>query len=155
MTSALRRTDLDGGASIGPWSDTLQPIRQDAASTQAFTAPQGVWKAPVLTRLRKLATYELGWDGYRGQPIRREVIAFAWRVLEAAMNDTSPVPQIVPLSDGTLQMEWHTRATHIEVRVAAPYRVTVSWEVPGRGVEDEMNLVASFVPLQRLLSLTL
>jgi hypothetical protein len=149
MTFAQRHYDDE--APVGPWSDALVPLRPDVASTQAFTSQQGAWRPFVRNRLRSLASYSVGWDGYDGMSPRPDVVAFAWHVVSSVMSDSAPLPQIVPLSDGSLQIEWHTRKLHLEVHVAAPYSVSLDVELPADGLEDEHHLVANFSLIQQFL----
>ncbi len=91
---------------------------------------------------------ERGWDGYGGLPVKREVLQFALRILAAVMDDTAVSPQIVPISDGSLQLEWHKRDVHLEVHVLAPYRVQVVYERNAQ--EDEFDVVGNFARIQQL-----
>lgn len=84
------------------------------------------WRDPVGKRLEELIRLEPGWDGYRGAPVSFEIAHFAVRMLEAACGLATPTPQLVPGSQGDLQIEWHTNQGDVELDVLAPNNV-VAW----------------------------
>ncbi len=55
------------------------------------------------------------WDSYGGKRINRDLIGSSLSILAQAMEDASPVPAVVPLADGGLQLEWHRKQQDLEV----------------------------------------
>ncbi|MBP6010786.1 MAG: hypothetical protein KBA31_01050 [Alphaproteobacteria bacterium] len=148
MNATLRKSEFDVSSPVGPWSRQLHAASTDIASTQALTLASVEWQIAVHQRLGHLMRLERGWDGYGGLPVKREVLQFALRILAAVMDDTAVSPQIVPISDGSLQLEWHKRDVHLEVHVLAPYRVQVVYERNAQ--EDEFDVVGNFARIQQL-----
>lgn len=72
------------------------------------------WAAQELTRLRKLSR---GWDGDRANPITQEALYGAVWVLSALLDEHSRRPQIFPLPDGGIQVEWYAEGDEIEVEI--------------------------------------
>jgi hypothetical protein len=57
----------------------------------------------------------------------------------------APAPQIVPGSNGDLQIEWHTETIDIELHICAPYEVQ-AWRLTSSTGDDgeEINLTNDF-----------
>jgi hypothetical protein len=73
------------------------------------------WFSTVGDQLARVSRFEAGWDSYHARPLdhgRAEVaISFLGRFLERH----SEPPAVVPLSDGGLQLEWHSGGVDVEV----------------------------------------
>jgi hypothetical protein len=95
------------------------------------------WRDPVGKRLEELIRLERGWDGYRGAPVSFEIAHFAVRMLEAACGLQAPTPQIVPGSQGDLQIEWHTERGDVELDVLAPNNVRAWRRTTSTGPDGE------------------
>jgi hypothetical protein len=78
------------------------------------------WNAAVKERLEVLIRLIPGWDGYGALPVSFENANFALRILERICDEDSPAPQIVPGTQGDLQIEWHTLQGDIELHIKAP-----------------------------------
>jgi len=63
-----------------------------------------------------LLNLEEGWDSYGAKKISLVAIAEAGRLLEQL---DLPEPQIVPCSDGGVQLEWHQNGLDIELCISA------------------------------------
>jgi len=114
-----------------------------------ITEVDGVWRNAVLRRLGELIQLPLGWDGYEGIPVSLPNAYFAVRMLEAVCRINTPPPQIVPLSDGGLQIEWHTLKEDIEIQVRGPLEVD-AWHSSMLGDdEDAMQLTDDFLPIAK------
>lgn len=75
------------------------------------------WLASTDDALRKLTQLSPGWDSYRARPTSTRAAAVARELLRRTMQDETPVPSIVPMSQGGIQLEWHLRGMNIEVTV--------------------------------------
>lgn len=68
--------------------------------------------APQLQHLRESAAELLalppGWDSYQARPIDSFAVQRALRFCQW-LSDDAPAPTIVPLSNGGVQLEWHTK----------------------------------------------
>jgi hypothetical protein len=83
----------------------------------------GKWRESVVRQLNELVALNDGWDGYRGVPVSFENAHFAMQVIDAICDAETPAPQIVPGTDGDLQIEWHTLNGDIELHVIGPNNV--------------------------------
>jgi hypothetical protein len=112
--------------------------------------PEFQWHKAALDQLNELVALERGWDGYRAGPVRFDTANFALQMLESACRDDTPCPQIVPGSDGDLQVEWHFADCDIEVHVRGPLQVTAWSRI--NGVEQELELTNDFTVLAQWIS---
>lgn len=71
----------------------------------------------ALARLNDLLQLSRGWDGFRARPVTDAAAVTAIKTLFAVANDHSLAPQIVPLVDGGVQLEWHAGGFSIEIEV--------------------------------------
>jgi hypothetical protein len=63
----------------------------------------------------------MGWDSYTGSPLRWDTGLFALKILNDIMRPKTPMPQVVPSSEGGVQLEWHVKDIDLELHVTAPY----------------------------------
>lgn len=107
--------------------------------------PNSVWRDEVKARLDKLVDLKIGWDGYQGRPVTFQNAYFAMQMLESACQPDALTPQIVPGSDGDLQVEWHLRGGDIELHVRAPNDVYAWRRIAATSDEEELHLTNDFV----------
>lgn len=100
------------------------------------------WRAAVIERLNHLVSLQRGWDGYDAPAVKFDTASFALRLLESAFDEDAPAPQIVPGSNGGLQLEWHLPSGDLELDVEAPYRVHAWYAADGDA--QEVNLTNDF-----------
>jgi hypothetical protein len=79
----------------------------------------------------ELTRLEFGWDGYDGGPVLPRVAEHALRLLEAIGAHTQMVPDVVPLSNGGLQLEWYVGVHEIEVEIAPDFATNLHRERAG------------------------
>jgi hypothetical protein len=65
------------------------------------------WESVALARFAELERAAPNWDGYGALPASRIHADRAMRFLVEVMTDDAPMPDIVPLADGGIQLEWH------------------------------------------------
>lgn len=97
------------------------------------------WHDAIRTKMNALCGLQLGWDGYNGMPSRFDIAEFAASLLERLYNEKTPIPDIVPLADGGIQIEWHVNNIDIEIAINKPLCASVWVEDPRGGVEMEMT----------------
>lgn len=108
--------------------------------------PQGGWWKSVQKRLDELVALSPGWDGYSGLPVSFSNANFAVKVLEAVCGPLTPAPQIVPGSDGDLQLEWHSPEGVIELHVRAANDVLAWYRDDATGPNGiELQLTTNFI----------
>ena len=73
--------------------------------------------AEVARRLEEFAALASDWDGYGARQIDRRALELArvlvWRFLEQGL----PVPEIFPVPDGGVQIEWEAGPLELELEV--------------------------------------
>ena len=79
----------------------------------------------IKSQFERIAALKSGWDGYRGEPIKPEIINLAQATLEKLMYDGIPVPSIVAGSNGGVQIEWHTHDYDVEIEIVPPDDILV------------------------------
>jgi hypothetical protein len=109
------------------------------------------WQKAVVCQLNELVALERGWDGYRAGPVRFDTANFALQMLESACGEDTPCPQIVPGTDGDMQVEWHFANGDIELHVRSPLQVSAWARIDG--VELEAELTNDFTLAAEWLSL--
>src|SRR4051812_12390256 len=65
------------------------------------------FKDAVCGRLNDLGSLPANWDGYGAPVIDRAILEAAQQFIRALPDDLAPRPQVVPMSGGNLQLEWH------------------------------------------------
>jgi hypothetical protein len=97
----------------------------DAASNDVVNldsrSGKPAWERDVVAALCQYLDLPPNWDSYGGMPLRYDTGMFALHVLSSIMNESIPVPSVVPISSGGAQFEWHQNGLDIELFIAAPY----------------------------------
>ena len=82
-------------------------------------AAQAVYQhAKAFERITELAP---NWDGYDGVPPTRAAISTAHAVANALLHP----PQVVPVNDGGVQLEWHIEGVDVEIAITPKGEVEV------------------------------
>ncbi|WP_310609097.1 hypothetical protein [Limnohabitans sp.] len=112
-----------------------------------LTENESDWFLPTIKRLEDLLRLERGWDGYDGVPASLMNVYFTIQMLERACWKETPTPQIVPLADGSLQVEWHTLYGDIELLVRGPNNVR-AWKSLANDDEGiELEITNDVLPI--------
>jgi len=100
------------------------------------------WHSQIKERLNELCKLAKNWDGYNSVPTTFDVAHFSYSLLEQLYREDTPLPSIVPLANGGLQIEWHKNNLDIEIVVHEP-NLTSVWvddiTTEEDGVETEMT----------------
>ena len=112
------------------------------------SSPVGSLTERTGTILDELTTLDRGWDGFDGIPVQRHTVRRAWEFLKAIEVHTQIMPDIVPLSNGGLQLEWFVGPYEVEVEIdpSPSGAIQVSFEcmADGRCVEIPVNDPSEF-----------
>jgi hypothetical protein len=106
-----------------------------------------VWYEALKDRFNHLTALPVGWDGYGGRPVSFSCAVFAANVLEQLCDAELLPPQIVPGSDGTLQLEWHVAGVDVEIDILGPNEVVATRYDANLGLDDRYELSTDFRPL--------
>jgi len=117
-----------------------------------ISMPDSIWFQTLQDRFDELTSLPSGWDGYNGEPVSFSCAQFAANLIERlSVNSVEkphiPAPQLVPGSDGTLQLEWHLNNFDLEVDVLAPYDVIATRFDHMTNHEEEIEVQADFTEL--------
>ena len=96
-----------------------------------------LWVEPTLRAYSRIQGLTEGWDSYSGKRINRDLIKSSLLILTEVMDASSPVPSVVPLSDGGLQLEWHRKQQDLEIVFSADDTPQFFYQNRATGVERE------------------
>jgi hypothetical protein len=130
MTMTLLNRPIVTGSTIVPaWEDVLSGL-EAAKEFYASAAwqrrnvriwpgdPSQVWLGRYLeNQLNALLSLQDRWDGYRARPVTSEAVDSAVRVAFVVADDQTLPPQIFPLNDGGVQLEWRVGGEELEIEV--------------------------------------
>jgi len=136
VTGSLNNTRSE--SVIVPIASTRINVRADWEAS--------VWAEKVRRRLTEITGLSRGWDGYRAPPVAFDTAMFAFSALTKLCAAGTPVPQIVPGTEGDLQAEWHTDYGSIELHFREPNHVH-AWMEDVSGNSVERVLTSDFAPV--------
>ena len=93
-----------------------------------LTTSSPSWLHAVQVQIEECSRLEAGWDSYSARPISSNACAAAYRIVRELATRRTPIPSVVPTSDGLIQFEWHTNDIDLEVRVLSSTKIEVSFE---------------------------
>lgn len=111
-----------------------------AGATMALSAFQCEWRYRAEARLSSLLRLKRGWDGHNGLPGDRATLEFAASVLAKLMLPQMPMPSIMPLSYGGVQIEWHRNGWDVEIEIASPNVIHMYKNEIQSGQETELDI---------------
>lgn len=111
------------------------------------THPRSAWVRELEERFDVLTSLRRGWDGYVGVPVSFTCAQFAANLIERLYIRALPAPQLVPMANGTLRLEWHMNEFDIEVDVLGPYDVVAYRADLLNDSEDEIEIQTDFTEL--------
>jgi hypothetical protein len=109
-------------------------------STQATDPSHPLDKSATWGRIGQLAALPHDWNGYGACPIDPNVIESASKLIDRLSIDTISTPQVVPMTRGRLQFEWHRGRRSLELEIETPTLVHYLKYDPDRGIEEEATL---------------
>jgi len=114
--------------------------------------PNSSWFKELEGRFNELTSLPRGWDGYNGIPVSFSCALFAGNLIERLCVNSLPAPQLVPMSDGTIRLEWHMNQFDIEVDVLGIYDVFACRTDLLSDEEDEIEVQMDFTELSNWIS---
>ena len=91
----------------------------------------------VQTALDSLRTLAPNWDGYGAPVIDPAVIEAAKSFIARLPESLVSRPQVVPMSNGTLQLEWHDGPKSLELEFESPSSIRYLQWHPQQAIEVE------------------
>lgn len=86
------------------------------------------WFYDVLIKLRRIGQLEENWDSYGAPAIKSSIVVSTLQILNSLMRKNIPIPEMVPTSNGGIQLEWHTNSVNFEITVISPVQANVVWD---------------------------
>ncbi len=161
-TSAWPLDDCGTTHHFGGWFgksgiETITKTRHEfpgiGRSASDLTTPLGTaqasWMTHVWERLQELQRLPENWNGYGELPIALEAVAQSVAFL-SAIGPTVPIPDVMPMPDGGLQIEFSGSGCELEVEVR-PHGGVAAFFVDADGHEQEFEVAAGDVSEVRTL----
>lgn len=120
---------------IAGFQERMPPIRDyhDNVANSVITSHRvrvpefhSDWALVLQERLNELTSLPIGWDGYKGRPVSFQCACFVLNMLERLYQYNVPAPNLVPGSDGSLQIEWHRNMFDVELDVLDAHNVVAT-----------------------------
>jgi hypothetical protein len=146
MTAALAHRDerlVGNGIALTPAPFESGQSRGSAA----FSNQPPVWSSHALDRLRRLVDLPTGWDGHDGKPTTAASAIHALEILGRIMRPGLPLPSIMPLSNGGVQLEWHRKGWDVEMEIVGGRPIAVFTHNLATGVDEDLEIGADLSPL--------
>lgn len=109
--------------------------------------PKSRWNRELEEMFNELTSLPRGWDGYGGKPLSFDCAQFAAAVVERLFISSLDAPQLVPVSDGSVRLEWHQNQYDIEIDIEGPYEVQAYRRNLRSGYEEEIEIETDFTAL--------
>jgi hypothetical protein len=98
------------------------------------------WLNSAIPALSKILRLPPNWDSYQARPVVPRAVAGVLSFLDQVMRDTTIMPSIVPMVDGGVQLEWHSRGIDFEIEVGPSGRFYAHYERRRDNIEWEGEL---------------
>lgn len=108
--------------------------------THAADPAHRLGKGIMLAGIEQLAKLPADWNGYGASPIDPDVIESASKLINRLPADAVSPPQVVPMTRGRLQFEWHRGRRSLELEIETPTLVRYLKYDADEGIEEEATL---------------
>lgn len=126
-------------------TSTRNPMRVRLPEGLPHGATRSLMKAiQTLSHLRQL---EPRWDGRSAEMLTDDACETAVRLLASLAIPAPPTAQLVPLTDGGVQLEWHAGGINVEIEVDPIGEVHAFISAPDGSVVLNRELPPSLMPL--------
>lgn len=109
------------GATLTGAEDSHMPLASDPATRAwergARSIPRDYLLGAAREKLSRLLQLPLGWDGHRGSPVTPVVAMVTNALLELLVEDDGPTPQVQPMPDGGVAVDWLAAGASLRVEV--------------------------------------
>lgn len=124
---------------------TLDPVKSDFAAGASLAPPrmaehEDIERA-VRERLDQISVLDYGWDGEDARAVDPLALRLAWTLAEQALRAGFPEPEVFPVPDGGVQLEWHAGPVELEVEIEPGARAVVfvcDDEQAGQQIDGEL-----------------
>ena len=114
------------------------------------------WFENVCLRLAQIDALKPGWDSYGADRFRKNTVNFAAMVLAAVWPEASalPFPNISPMSNGAIMVEWRSPTHELTLEVNGPNNVDAYFEELSSGKTDEFHVSSNLLQISDALKLS-
>lgn len=104
-------------------------------------------------RITALGKLSAGWDSYGSQPPNHVAIAGSRQLFEESQQRGLPLPQIVPVAGGGIQLEWNLprKALELEVLPTGAVECLMVDELTGTETEERAPFYTSQDLVEKML----
>jgi hypothetical protein len=78
--------------------------------------------------LKMISALPAKWDSYSARPIAYKAIVNAIRLICETTFESTPTPQVIPVSSGSIQLEWHKGGIDLEIEIDEAGTVSTYFE---------------------------
>ena len=120
-------------------SETLSEVDSNGSGNWVFCTPpvQPSVADRILSSLDDLSRLRKNWDSYGAPRLNRRIIAAARRMVKQFPSDLHRTPAVVPMSTGTIPLEWDVDSRSLEIELESSGRLHyLKWD-PLHDVEEE------------------
>jgi hypothetical protein len=113
------------------------------------------WFDRVCHRLAEIDALKPGWDSYGADRFPKTTVNFTAMVLAAVWSEASPLPfpNISPMSNGAIMVEWRSPTHELTLEVNGPNDVDVLFEELSTGKTDAFHVTSNFLHISDALEL--
>lgn len=111
------------------------------------------WLAPTVSALTRILELRDGWNSYGAPRIQRRAVNTVLELLGSSAQADSPVPIVVPTTDGGVQLEWHAWGLDVELEVSPGEAPQLFFRDRRSNEIQEDELTTDLVPLFQALKL--
>jgi hypothetical protein len=132
---------IDFGAQAPVLSDEAIAYQRIPYHRIILSVPgRNIWNRPAFVvylehQLNRLGLLRRGWDGAAAAAVTDRALVEAATILASVVGERTLLPQIFPLVDGGVQIEWHAGGDNIEVEVEGDGSIAI---FAGRTSEDPL-----------------
>jgi hypothetical protein len=112
--------------SLSDGQQTVTPKGSSIVSIDRASIPK--WLEQTTKALLAIVALDDDWDSYGAKRISPKIASAVVELLRDIMFSSTPVPQIVPAANGSIQLEWHIADIDLEIEVESLARSQVLFE---------------------------
>lgn len=130
---------IDGGSGID----------DSSMADLGHTNRRSEWFHNVRKKLESVHKLSRDWDGYGAEPISFDTVLFAFQILTEIYSTDLDVPDISPMSNEGIMIEWLVSEVEFTLEVQAPYDVTYIFESNELEEPESGSIAQEFSTLDR------
>src|SRR5438132_11999136 len=94
-----------------------------------LSAPRPLWISDISKTIQGfIDRLPDNWNSYGAKRIQPELAEAATRLLSKIVQPETPKPEVVPTTEGGLQIEWHIRGIDLEIKIISQEKFGVPFE---------------------------